>query len=325
MKKHLRILLAALCLVCLLLPLAGCGGQAGETGAAELPVAEPAPEEETGAVDVSGVDTTRVAGAGDMAEPVELDLEGLTPRGSEGLRDGVYDIAVDSSSSMFRIAECRLGIVGGNMYAALTIDSSSYLWLYPGTAEEAAAADPGEYLAPEEQADGSNVFTIPVAALDAPVSCAAFSRNKEMWYDRTLVFRSASLPTAAFVVPPYTDPAKLELADGTYTVEVVLSGGSGRASVTSPAELTVTEGAVTAVVEWSSANYDYMLVDGAEYLPLPGEGNSRFEIPVRYFDYPLSVQADTTAMSQPYLIDYSLTFLSDTLTPAAESPADDGA
>ena len=38
------------------------------------------------------------------------------------------------------------------------------------------------------------------------------------------------------------------------------------------------------------------------------EGNSTFVIPVTGFDYKMPVSADTTAMSTPHLIDYTLIF-----------------
>ena len=98
------------------------------------------------------------------------------------------------------------------------------------------------------------------------------------------------------------------LIDGTYQVEVTLSGGSGRAAVTSPCTLTVSGGRMIARIEWSSPNYDYMLVDGEKYLPVNTEGNSVFEIPVAALDQELPVTADTTAMSKPHEVEYTLTF-----------------
>ena len=50
--------------------------------------------------------------------------------------------------------------------------------------------------------------------------------------------------------------------DGTYTCNVTLEGGSGRATIESPTELTVADGKMTAEITWSSPNYDYMIVDG---------------------------------------------------------------
>lgn len=52
------------------------------------------------------------------------------------------------------------------------------------------------------------------------------------------------------------------LADGSYTIELTMEGGSGRASIQSPAQLAIADGAATATLEWSSPNYDYMLVNG---------------------------------------------------------------
>ena len=50
----------------------------------------------------------------------------------------------------------------------------------------------------------------------------------------------------AFADGVVTTPDSLSLADGSYTADVALAGGSGRASVQSPAELTVKDGKVTA-------------------------------------------------------------------------------
>lgn len=98
------------------------------------------------------------------------------------------------------------------------------------------------------------------------------------------------------------------LADGEYDIHVALDGGSGRASVESPARIVSSGGAMTATIVWSSSNYDLMIVDGAEYRPVNTSGNSTFEIPVSSLDEPLQVRAETTAMSTPHLIDYTLTF-----------------
>mgnify|MGYP007101878024 CR=1 FL=1 len=97
------------------------------------------------------------------------------------------------------------------------------------------------------------------------------------------------------------------LADGVYSAEVTLAGGTGKARVESPCELTVKDGQTSAAITWSSSHYDFMVVEGETYYPVNTEGNSRFEIPV-ILDEEMEVQADTTAMSQPHLIDYTLRF-----------------
>lgn len=98
------------------------------------------------------------------------------------------------------------------------------------------------------------------------------------------------------------------MTDGVYSVEVTMTGGTGRAHITSPLQLTVSGESMTARVEWSSPNYDLMIVDGKEFLPVNESGNSVFEIPVYTLDEPLDVQAETVAMSEPHMVDYTITF-----------------
>ena len=112
-----------------------------------------------------------------------------------------------------------------------------------------------------------------------------------------------------------------DLEDGEYSIQVDLEGGSGKASVTSPTILTVEDGKAYAQIQWSSSNYDYMIVDGEKYLPTNEEGmNSVFEIPVLSMDEAMPVIADTTAMGAPHEIDYNLTFYSDSIGSKSQLP-----
>ena len=328
-----RLSMAAAVFLSLGLSGAGLWGCAGSQSA-PASTAAPAAQTETAAAQAqtettqaeaaaASADTSKVAGAGDMAAVEEVVEEGMIPVASSGLVPGTYKVKADSSSSMFRITACDPPAPEGEdvMQAFLTLSGSSYLYLFPGTAEEAAAADASEYIEAGENAEGKNTFLFPVEAVDFGVPCAAFSKNKEMWYDRTLVFRADSLPLSAFRDGEVLTPSGLDLDDGEYTVEVVLSGGSGRASVQSPAGLTLknsrsAEAEMTAELVWSSANYDYMLVDGEKYLPEIVDGHSVFRIPVTCFDRNIAVIADTTAMSQAHEIEYSLRFDSSSLIPA---------
>ena len=104
-------------------------------------------------------------------------------------------------------------------------------------------------------------------------------------------------------------------ADGVWLCEVTLTGGSGRAAVSSPAELTVRDGAITAKLVWSSKNYDYMIVDGEKYIPETLDPGSTFVIPVSGLDEEIAVTADTTAMSAPHEIEYTIRFDAGTLHP----------
>lgn len=112
----------------------------------------------------------------------------------------------------------------------------------------------------------------------------------------------------------------VDLPDGEYEIEVQLTGGSGRASVTSPAILQVQDEKAVIEIEWSSPNYDYMTMDGETYLPVNTEGNSVFELPVTAFDKEVPVTADTTAMSVPHEIDYTIFLDSTSIANQGEKP-----
>lgn len=113
---------------------------------------------------------------------------------------------------------------------------------------------------------------------------------------------------------PEPEPEESVPEDGVYTAAVTLEGGTGRATVESPAVLYCENGQFRAVIVWSSPNFDYMKVDGEKYeLTSEPGGNSTFEIPVAAFDRTLDVIADTVAMSEPHEVEYTLYFDSATL------------
>ena len=118
---------------------------------------------------------------------------------ADQLVDGVYEITVDSSSSMFRVVHCELTVSEGSMTAAMTMSGDGYGMVYMGTGEAALAADETSYIPFVLTEAGAKVFTVPVEALNMDLDCAAWSIRKEKWYDRTLVFESAQLPVEAFV------------------------------------------------------------------------------------------------------------------------------
>ena len=298
-KTLLAALLAALMLT------SGCGSSASQ-------------QQTDTAAQTGETGTSNVASASDMAEVEEVVEEGMTPISGDKVKDGTYNVTVKSSSKMFDITACELTVEGGKMTATMHMGGKGYLYVYMGTGEEAAAADEADYIPFTEEADGTHSFTVPVKALDEGIDCAAFSKKKEKWYDRTLVFRADSLPADALADGVMTTAESLSLADGTYTADVTLSGGSGRASVESPAALTVSGGKVTAKIIWSSKNYDYMKVNDEKYDAVIENEHSTFEIPVAGFDWAMPVVADTTAMSEPHEIEYTLRFDSASIAPAAK-------
>ena len=224
--------------------------------------------------------------------------------------DGVYTAEFDTDSGMFHANEANDGkgtltVKDGQMTFHVSLSSKKIVNLYVGMAAD-AEANKADWLLPTTDtvtySDGTSEevygYDIPVAAVDQDFQLALLG-TKGKWYDHTVSIRNAQ---------PKAEEAAETPADGEYSVNVTLEGGSGRATVESPAALTVADGKMTAVILWSSPNYDYMIVDGEKYLPTNTEGNSTFEIPVSALGTPLAVTADTVAMSTPHEIEYTLTF-----------------
>lgn len=138
---------------------------------------------------------------------------------------------------------------------------------------------------------------------------------------KTRFFKTLLLLAPLLLGLALAGPRALALpADGEYAVDVSLSGGSGKATVVSPTVLYVKNGETSAKLQWSSANYDYMLVDGKKYLNENPEGYSTFTIPVSAFDEELAVVADTTAMGAPHEVPYTLTFYADSIDSKSSLP-----
>jgi hypothetical protein len=288
---------------CLLL--GGCGaGQAADATSAESTVAA---QEST----VTSTEST------ETVETVSTE----TAQNEAQLPDGVYTAEFSTDSSMFHVSEAcdgkgTLTVKDGVMTIHISLGSKKILNLYPGLAED-AAKDGAVLLEPTtDTVTYSDGMTEEVYGFDVPVPVIgeefdlALIGTKGKWYDHKV---KVSDPVAEGTADTF-DLSTVE--DGSYTIELTMEGGSGRASIQSPAQLAIADGAATATLEWSSPNYDYMLVNGEKYLPVNTEGNSVFEVPVEALDAPLTMIGDTVAMSTPHEVEYTVTFHSETLESA---------
>ena len=271
--------------------------------------------------------------ANDEQASTQADTQKETTKQAE-LADGVYTAEFSTDSSMFHVNEAcdgkgKLTVENGQMTIHISLASTHIVNLYVGLAED-AAKDGAELLQPTTDtvtySDGTTEevygFDVPVPAIDEEFDLALLG-TKGKWYDHKV---SVTNPVEGYEESGASD-SQTEVAEdgdtvafdgtpeeGVYTAEIKFEGGSGRASIQSPVTLNVgADGKMTATVEWSSPNYDYMIVDGEKFLPVNTDGNSVFEIPVAAFDTPITVIGDTVAMSKPHEIEYTLTFLSDTL------------
>lgn len=279
------------------------------TAVMTAPVAMAAETETETAVTETAAETETETGS-------ETETEGV-------LEDGTYTAEFDTDSSMFHVNEANDGkgvltVKDGEMTIHISLSGKGFLNLFMGTSED-AKKDGAELLEPTTDTvtykDGTSEevygFDIPVSAIDEEFTVAAIGK-KGKWYDHKVSVKNPVKEDGA----EKKTVADLNLEDGDYTTEVTLEGGSGRATVDSPAAITIKDGEATATIVWSSPNYDYMLVNGEKYEPVNTEGNSTFEIPVDGFDYPMEVVGDTVAMSEPHEIEYTLQFDSSTMEKA---------
>lgn len=266
-------------IVLAMLLLAGCGASQPQT-------AETAP-----ATTAAPVET---AAATEAEETLEV------PDAGAVLADGLYIVDFETDSGMFKANEAcdgkgTLTVSGGQMTLHVSLASKNIVNLYVGTAEQ-AQQEGAVWLEPTVDtvtySDGLSEevygFDVPVEAVEQEFDLALIGK-KGVWYDHKVSVQNP--------VPQ----------EGSYVCDVALEGGSGRATVESPAVLVSDGKTITATIVWSSPNYEYMLVDGVQYDPVQEEGNSTFRIPV-VLGQEMVVSASTVAMSQPHLIDYTLRF-----------------
>lgn len=252
---------------------------------------------------------SQVASSSEMLAPSKVGTDDMLPVLAGDVLDGDYEIALESSSSMFRIVNSVLHVKDGRMSASLTMSGKGYSKLFLGSAEAASESKGQGEILPND-GDGAVIFEIPVSALNSSIDCAAFSKKKSKWYDRQILLDASSLPEEKLLVSPKIE--KINLKNGKYRMNVELTGGSGKAKITSPVKVTVKDGKAFAVIEWSSPNYDYMKVNHERYDAdkkiLEKGGNSTFTIPVYALDKKIPVIADTVAMSKAHEIQYWIQF-----------------
>ena len=243
------------------------------------------------------------------SDTATVDEIAKTPENTEAaLADGTYSAVFSTDSSMFHINEAydnrgTLTVEDGVMTIHITLPSKNTLNLFPGTAEE-AQREGAVLLQPTTDTvtydDGATEevygFDLPVPYLDDEFDCALIGK-KGKWYDHKV---------------SVSDPVRI-VADGEYTAEVTMTGGTGKASIESPAGITVADGVMTAKIVWSSTHYEYITLGDVRYDRVDDGGNSTMLIPVE-LDKDIEISALTTAMSEPHLIDYVLRFDGSTLT-----------
>ncbi len=189
------------------------------------------------------------------------------------LADGVYTADFNTDSSMFHVNEvCKgkgtLTVENGQMTIHISLPSKSILNLFCGTAEDARKAGAALLQPTTDTVTYSDGLSEEVNGFDIPVPALDEEFDVAIIGTKGKWYDHKVSVTNA-VLKEDDDAAPAEtLADGTYTIAV----------------------------------------DGERCDVLSTENGSTFEIPVAALDTPLAVVGDTTAMSTPHEIDYTLTF-----------------
>lgn len=226
------------------------------------------------------------------------------------LTDGNYQVDVDTGNKMFKVTNCILTSEKGKMYAVITLSGTGYDYLYMGSAADAAEAAAKDYISYVADEAGKYTYKVPVESLDKGIAVAAHSIKKDKWYDRTLIFSSAS--------------AKRIIADGTYQVNAEAGGKMFRVT---DCVMTVKNGQMTAAVTLSGQGYNRVYLgdvnnasDDEKNWILPDSllaEQYTFQIPVEKLDEVMTIAVHTTKSNK--WDTRTLTFHSEGMTKITDS------
>lgn len=226
------------------------------------------------------------------------------------LTDGNYQVDVDTGNKMFKVTNCILTSEKGKMYAVITLSGTGYDYLYMGSAADAAEAAAKDYISYVADEAGKYTYKVSVESLDKGIAVAAHSIKKDKWYDRTLIFSSAS--------------AKRIIADGTYQVNAEAGGKMFRVT---DCVMTVKNGQMTAAVTLSGQGYNRIYLgdvnnasDDEKNWILPDSllaEQYTFRIPVEKLDEVMTIAVHTTKSNK--WDTRTLTFHSEGMTKIADS------
>ena len=177
--------------------------------------------------------------------------------------DGLYTIDVISNASMFKVVNCTLMVNDGTYRGTLTMSSTGYGYLFPGTGAEADLLPRSEWAHYFVGDAVGHMFTIPVEKLDTEIDVASWSIRKEKWYERRLIFDSSTLTPCTLTAPKgkhtatmHSDLAVLE------ATSIALTSDMGKMHIQLPRF-----DAKLSAVKWQDE--EYAVSEQGVSLPLP--------------------------------------------------------
>lgn len=247
-----------------------------------------------------------------------------TPAPSNVPSDGIYSTTAETGASMFKVVGVKLTVKNGKMSAVITLSGEGYDYLYMGTAADAAThtdnwikySGTDTYTLGDETKTG-RTYTMPVSALDTPLTIASHSERQQKWYNRTITISSKNLKKTGDILAEGTP------ADGIYSTSAVTGAAMFKVVGT---KLTVKNGKMTALITLSGVGYDYLYMgtaadaanNKAQWIKYNGtaayilDGVTKtgrtYEIPVSALDKPITVASHSESHNKWY--DRTITFSS---------------
>ena len=256
----------------------------------------------------------RVNDPADPADPSDPSNPGAD------MKDGdTYYTTAETGAAMFKVVRAVVTARNGKYDVTLTLNGTSYDYLYPGTGTEADAAGKSAWSPAKvvsgtingETRDNWHTYTVTVDKLTNPLAVTSHSQKNNIWYDRSITLDLENLKRTA--------------ADGSYTATAECSAAMFKIVKT---ELSVVNGTMTAKLTLSGTGYDYLYPGtaaeaekdkaGWAAFQLDADGKYTYTIPVSELDKPIAIASHSQKNDKWY--DRTVTFLSKSLVKTGDTP-----
>ena len=205
---------------------------------------------------------------------------------------GTYYTTGESGAAMFRVRRVVITAKDGKYDVTLTLNGTSYDYLFPGTGTQADAAGKSTWSPAKvvsgtidgETRDNWHTYTITVDKLTNPLAVTSHSQKNNKWYDRSITLDLENLKRTA--------------EDGQYSVTAEC--GAAMFKIVD-AKLNVVNGTILATLTLSGTGYDYLYPgtgDQAEndkdnWAPFAVDENGKYTytIPVSELDKPVIISS----------------------------------
>ncbi len=221
------------------------------------------------------------------------DPDPVDPGETGEIKDGsTYYTTAETGAAMFKVRRVVITAKDGKYEVTLTLNGTSYDYLYPGTGTQADAVDkslwsPAKVVSGTidgETRDNWHTYTITVDELTNPLAVTSHSQKNNKWYDRSITLDMDNLKRSA--------------EDGQYSVTAECGAAMFKII---DAKLNVVNGTILATLTLGGTGYDYLYPGTGEeaandkdnWAPFAVDENGKYTytIPVSELDKPITISS----------------------------------